>query len=178
MRWRRKLTPAKLLAALAALAAVSLAIIVIAKGNGDDPLIVDVFARQYSWSFGYPDQGNAFSAGELHVPLGRQIEFPMHSQDVVHAFWVPEWQIKEDVSAGTISTATVSPTRAGTYQLICAQRCGIEHASMRAKVVVESPADFDEWVSSLDRTIPPPLQDLIRVDTDLESISRDPGPRR
>jgi cytochrome c oxidase subunit 2 len=171
----------KSLAAAATLAAGVLVVIVILSeigGRSDNPLTVDVFAKQYTWSFGYPGKDNAFSAGELHVPLGRQIMFQMHSQDVIHSFWVPEWRIKRDISPGTITTTIVSPAQAGTYRLICAQLCGIEHSGMRTKVVVESPADFRKWIAGLHRTMPAHLLELIRVDTDLESISRDTGSSR
>jgi cytochrome c oxidase subunit 2 len=140
---------------------------------GDAPLTVDVFSKQYSWSFGYPGKGNAFSSGELRVPLGRQVQFRMYSQDVDHSFWVPEWRVKVDNPPGVAGTVTVTPDVAGTFQVICTQLCGIEHAYMRAKVVVEPRGKFNEWVDSLDQTVPPHLTELIRLDTELESIHED-----
>ena len=105
-----------------------------------NPLTVDVFSQQYAWSFGYPGKGNAYSQGELHVPLDRQVQFKMHALDVIHSFWVPEWRIKKDNVPGITTTAIVTPDKAGTYQLICTELCGFGHAAMRAKVVVEPPA--------------------------------------
>jgi cytochrome c oxidase subunit 2 len=165
-----------LVVAIVLLAVASATILLIAdnKGSASDPLAVDVFAKQYSWSFGYPGDGDAFS-DELHVPLGHQVRLEMHSQDVVHAFWVPEWQIKKDVPPAMTSTASLTPERAGTYQLICAELCGIDHSSMRAKVVVEQPAEFRKWIDGLDRTVPPHLMELARLDTELESIHREHG---
>ena len=66
-----------------------------------NPLTVDVFSQQYAWSFGYPGKDNAWSEGELHVPLDRQVHFKMHAQDVIHSFWVPEWRIKKDNVPGS-----------------------------------------------------------------------------
>src|SRR6476661_4539934 len=133
-----------------------------------DPLTVDVFSQQYAWSFGYPGKGNAWSQGELHVPLDRQVQFKMHSQDVIHSFWVPEWRIKKDNVPGITTTAIVTPDRLGTYQLICTELCGFGHASMRAKVVVEPPAKFREWVDGLKQKVPRDLMDSVTNDAEGE----------
>lgn len=127
---------------------------------------VDVFSQQFAWSFGYPGKGNAFSEGELHVPLDRQVEFKMHAQDVIHSFWVPEWRIKKDNVPGITTTAIVTPDRPGTYQLICTELCGFGHATMRATVVVEPPAKFREWVAGLEEKIPQEFMESIRQDTE------------
>lgn len=131
-----------------------------------DPLTVDVFAQQFAWSFGYPGEGNVWSEGELHVPLGRQVHFKMHSQDVIHSFWVPEWRVKKDAVPGITTTAIITPDRLGAYQLICTELCGFGHATMRAKVVVETPAKFREWVGGLTEEVPAPLAESIRQDTE------------
>ncbi len=130
-----------------------------------DPLTVDVFSQQYAWSFGYPGKGDVFSQGELHVPVNRQISFKMHSQDVIHSFWVPEWRIKKDNVPGITTTAVITPDKVGTYQLICAELCGFGHASMRAKVVVEPPAAFRRWVAGLKEKVPQPLEESVTQDT-------------
>jgi len=135
-----------------------------------NPLTVDVFSQQYAWSFGYPGKGSAYSVGELHVPLGRQVHFKMHSLDVIHSFWVPEWRIKKDNVPGITTTAIVTPDKIGTYQLVCAELCGFGHATMRAKVVVERPAEFREWVAGLKEEIPPPYLEAIRQDTETNPI--------
>jgi cytochrome c oxidase subunit II len=131
-----------------------------------NPLTVDVFSQQYAWSFGYPGKGNAYVQGEMHVPLNRQIQFKMHAQDVIHSFWVPEWRIKKDNVPGITTTAIVTPDKLGTYQLICTELCGFGHASMRAKVVVETPANFQKWVSGLEEKVPAPLAESINQDTE------------
>ncbi|HEY0391129.1 MAG TPA: cytochrome c oxidase subunit II [Solirubrobacterales bacterium] len=134
----------------------------------DNALTVDVFSQQYAWSFGYPGKGNAYSQGELHVPLDRQVQFKMHAQDVIHSFWVPEWRIKKDNVPGITTTAIVTPDKLGTYQLICTELCGFGHASMRAKVVVETPADFTKWVAALPEKVPAPLAQSITQDTETD----------
>jgi cytochrome c oxidase subunit 2 len=131
----------------------------------DNPLTVAVFSQQYAWSFAYPGKGYAWNEGELHVPVGRQVQFKMHAQDVIHSFWVPEWRIKKDNVPGITTTAIVTPDKVGTYQLICTELCGFGHASMRAKVVVEPATKFREWVAGLDQELPPALMESVKQDT-------------
>ncbi len=138
--------------------------------TADNPITIDVFSQQYAWSFGYPGKGNAWSEGELHVPLDRQVHFKMHAQDVIHSFWVPEWRIKKDNVPGIMTTAIVTPDKLGTYQLICTELCGFGHASMRAKVVVETPADFRKWVGGLKEKVPAPLAESIVQDTETNPV--------
>jgi cytochrome c oxidase subunit 2 len=129
-------------------------------------LTVDVFSQQYAWSFGYPGKEYAYSQGVLHVPVNRQVVFKMHSQDVIHSFWVPEWRIKKDNVPGITTTAVVTPTKTGTYQLICTELCGFGHASMRAKVIVQSQSAFDKWVEGLKEKVPPDLMVSVKQDTE------------
>jgi cytochrome c oxidase subunit 2 len=116
-----------------------------------DRMVVNVTSQQYEWGFEYPAQG-AIETRELHVPVDRQIEFKLHALDVIHSFWVPEWRIKKDNVPGITTRAIVTPNKIGTYQLICTELCGFGHGTMRAKVVVESQADFDAWAAAQ----PPP----------------------
>jgi len=138
--------------------------------KADNPLTVDVFSQQYAWSFAYPGKGYVWTEGEFHVPVNRQIQFKMHAQDVIHSFWVPEWRIKKDNVPGITTTAIVTPDKIGTYQLICTELCGFGHASMRAKVVVESPAKFREWVAGLDQKVPQPLMESVVQDDETDPV--------
>lgn len=143
--------------------------------RAENPLTVDVFSQQFAWSFGYPGKDLAYSEGEFHVPVDRQVQFKMHALDVIHSFWVPEWRIKKDNVPGITTTATVTPNKVGTYQLICTELCGFGHASMRAKVVVESPADFQKWVTGLKKKIPEPYLETIKQDTETDPAPLSPG---
>ncbi len=128
-------------------------------------MTVDVFSQQYAWSFGYPGKEYAYSQGILHVPVNRQIIFKMHSQDVIHSFWVPQWRIKKDNVPGITTTAIVTPDKVGSYQLICTELCGFGHATMRAKVIVQSESAFDKWVEGLKEKVPPDLMVSVKQDT-------------
>ena len=134
-----------------------------------DSLRVDVFAQQFAWSFGYPGKDNVWNEGELHVPVDRQVEFKLHGMDVIHSFWVPEWRIKKDAVPGITTTATVTPNRVGTYQLVCTELCGFGHSTMRATVVVEPPKDFRKWVAGLSTPIPSSYLKSISGDAEVET---------
>jgi cytochrome c oxidase subunit 2 len=136
----------------------------------ENPITIDVFSQQFAWSFGYPGKDNAYSEGELRVPLGRQVHFKMHALDVIHSFWVPEWRIKKDNVPGITTTAIITPDKPGTYQLVCTELCGFGHTTMRATVVVEPPAEFRKWVAGLKETIPPPYLETIRQDTETDPL--------
>ena len=128
-------------------------------------LTVAVFSQQFAWSFAYPGKDYAWSEGELHVPVNRQVQFKMHALDVIHSFWVPEWRIKKDNVPGITTTAIVTPDKVGTYQLVCTELCGFGHATMRAKVVVEPYGKWEKWVEGLDREAPKELMETVEVDS-------------
>ena len=119
-----------------------------------DPLIINVYSQQFAWTFGYPEEGNKWSEGEFRVPVGRQVIFKMNAQDVIHSFWVPEWRIKKDNVPGITTEAVITPDREGTFSLVCTELCGAGHATMRAKVVVESEEKFNGWLNGLENTVP------------------------
>jgi len=131
-----------------------------------DRQTINVYSQQFAWTFGYPEEGNKWSEGELHVPVGRQVDFRLNAQDVIHSFWVPEWRIKKDNVPGITTDAIITPDKIGTYQLICTELCGYGHTTMRAKVVVESEEDYEKWVKALPQKVPEGL--YLTADQQLE----------
>jgi len=107
-------------------------------------LIINVTGMQYAWIFNYPDTD--LTTGELHVPIGKKVEINMTANDVIHAFWVPEFRIKQDAIPGRQTNLSFTPRKAGDYQLICAELCGPYHGVMKSQVVVESQEAFDSWM--------------------------------
>ena len=126
-----------------------------------DAMPVTVIGQQFKWTFEYPemsvgsgDSATPVATDELHVPVGRQIEFTNVALDVLHSFWVPEWGIKRDLVPASDPEAqavdnqyVVNPDREGTFSVVCTELCGTGHATMRATVVVESQAEFDSWLA-------------------------------
>jgi cytochrome c oxidase subunit II len=121
------------------------------EAKADDRMPINVTAQQFKWTFEYPDAG--VTTDELHVPVDQQLEIKLTALDVLHSFWVPEWGIKRDaVPAGlggdeVDDEFVVTPNEEGTYSNICSELCGIGHSTMRSFVVVESQAEFDQWIS-------------------------------
>ncbi len=107
-------------------------------------LVVNVTGLQYAFIFNYPDI-NVYS-GELHVPIGKEVLLDMAANDVIHAFWVPEFRIKQDLIPGRQTQLRFTPKKEGDYKVICAELCGPYHGVMNTKVVVQTPEDFDNWV--------------------------------
>ncbi|MEH2414867.1 cytochrome c oxidase subunit II [Nostoc sp.] len=107
-------------------------------------LRINVTGLQYAWIFTYPETG--ITTGEMHVPIGREVEINMTANDVIHAFWVPEFRLKQDAIPGRQTEIRFTPKKAGDYVLICAELCGPYHGAMRAPVVIEPQEAFDKWV--------------------------------
>jgi len=133
--------PAVLVTIIAIASAVALAENGHLKANR---LQVDVTARQFAWSFKYPQYGN-FETTELRLEEGRQVELNLKALDVIHSFWVPEFRQKQGAVPGITTHLPITPTKVGTDTLICTELCGLGHALMRAKVIVMRPADFQRW---------------------------------
>ena len=109
------------------------------------PLPVDVTAMQFAFIFHYPE--GDITTGELHVPVGQPVALHMKAVDVIHAFWVPQFRLKQDVIPGQPTLLSFTATRAGRYPIICAELCGPYHGGMRSTVIVEEPDSFAAWVA-------------------------------
>lgn len=113
-------------------------------------MIIKVHARQFSWSFEYPEYGG-FISNELHLPVDRQVLLQMDSTDVIHSFWIPEFRVKQDVVPGRVTELRVTPTLINLpsqpYKVRCAELCGSAHYNMEAKVFVVDDATFQQWAA-------------------------------
>ena len=136
------IVPALLVIAIGVLSAVVLS----QNGEaGTNPMTIKVFAQQFAWRFEYPDEKN-LKSGQLVLPIDRNITFELESADVIHSFWIPAMGQKQDLVPGISTSIVITPTKIGTYSLICTELCGLGHATMRAVVQVVSEADFAAWV--------------------------------
>jgi len=104
---------------------------------------IEVTAMQFAFLFHYP-KGDILS-GELHVPVNQEISMRMESKDVIHAFWVPEFRIKQDVIPGQPTILNFTATKTGRFPIVCAELCGPYHGGMRSTVVVQDPKDYQSW---------------------------------
>ncbi|TVQ52803.1 MAG: cytochrome c oxidase subunit II [Spirulina sp. DLM2.Bin59] len=127
-------------------------------------LTVDVAGMQYAWIFTYPDSG--IISGELHVPLGQDVKLNLEAKDVLHAFWLPQFRIKQDVIPGQQTQLRFVATKTGTYPIVCAELCGSYHGGMRSQIIVHSPEDYQAWVESNTVAQAPGLEQVVAMSTD------------
>ncbi len=128
-----------------AISIVSSIVLVQNDDAGKNHMNVNVTARQFAWSFSYPGQGELTSA-QLRLPLGRPVLLHLRALDVIHSFWVPEFGQKQDAVPGHDTSLVITPTKLGTYPVICTELCGFGHALMRTSAIVMKPAAFQAWV--------------------------------
>jgi cytochrome c oxidase subunit 2 len=83
---------------------------------------------------------------DLHLPLGVPIKMNLRSIDVLHNFYVPQFRAKMDLVPGMITYFWLEPTRTGTFDILCAELCGVGHHAMRGTVVVDDKTAFNEWL--------------------------------
>jgi cytochrome c oxidase subunit 2 len=110
------------------------------------PLEIRIDGHQFYWQFTYPN--GATSINELHVPANRVVQVNIHSQDVDHSWWVPELQGKFDAIPGAPTHTWFRADRVGTYLGQCGEFCGVYHANMAARVVAESRAAYQSYISA------------------------------
>lgn len=132
--------PAMLVLSIAVVSAV-----VLAQNShaGRDPLVVKVSGEQFAWTFGYP---NGQSYGQLRLPVDRHVELQITAKDVIHSFWVPEFGQKQDAVPNEVNKLVITPTRTGTFDVICTELCGLGHSIMRTSAIVMPQAKFDAWL--------------------------------
>ncbi len=109
-----------------------------------DAMPVKVIARQWNWHFVYE---NGKEADTLYLPQGQPVKFLMTSLDVIHGFFLPDFREKQDVLPGRVTYLVLYPENLGTYQLTCSKYCGLHHALMYTKLIVEPPDKFLAWVN-------------------------------
>jgi cytochrome c oxidase subunit 2 len=85
-------------------------------------------------------------ATQLWLPKDRPVHFRVHTDDVIHSFWVPQFRLKTDAVPGITTRIRVTPDKVGSYQVVCTELCGIGHATMRQTVRVVEPPEFERWL--------------------------------
>lgn len=114
-------------------------------------VVVDVEAYQWGWTFSYPDLGVRVEDGPdldptFVIPVDSNIRFVLHSDDVIHSFFVPGFLYKHDVIPGQTFVVDVRTTKRGSYDGHCAEFCGLLHDQMNFQVDVVDRPDFDAWI--------------------------------
>ncbi|MCP4971891.1 MAG: cytochrome c oxidase subunit II [Arcobacter sp.] len=109
-------------------------------------IVVKVTGMKWSWSFEYE---NGKKSSELTVPVNKDIKLIMTApiNDILHAFFVPSFRIKEDVIPGQITKLWFNSEKKGKFDILCAEYCGTRHAYMRSYVNVVSQENFEEFLN-------------------------------
>ncbi|HEY1013896.1 MAG TPA: cytochrome c oxidase subunit II [Herpetosiphonaceae bacterium] len=125
------------------------------KPTGGEELRVQVIGHQWWWEFRYPDivddRGQPLvTANEMWVPADRVIDLEVTSVDVIHDFWIPGLSGKRDAIPNRENSIwfkadSVPDGAPQTFWGQCAEYCGTQHAYMKMRVIVASPADFERW---------------------------------
>ncbi|AXK40638.1 c-type cytochrome [Crenobacter cavernae] len=142
-----------------------------------DAWVLEVVGQQWQWSFRFPGEDGRLGASgaqyvgadnpfglnpadfrgrddvlvagsEVHLPLGRPIKVLLRSKDVLHGFFVPPFRARMDMVPGMVTYFWFTPTKAGRFEILCAELCGVGHSNMRGEVVVEDGAAFRAWLKA------------------------------
>ena len=111
------------------------------------PEIIKVTGQQWLWSFSYPEDGGV-SSPDLVLPLNRPVVFQVTSTDVIHSFWLPEMGIKIDANPAVTTSVSTTPTLLGTFNVRCAELCGLNHSYMETTATVMGGDDFNSWIQT------------------------------
>lgn len=143
----------------------------------DDAHELEVVAQQWQWSYRFPGQDRTLGksaiswvnasnplgldpedpagqddvlifGNEVHLPLDQPVKVLLRSKDVLHNFYVPQIRSKMDMVPGMVSYFWFTPTKLGSYEVLCAEYCGLAHYNMRGSLLVEERAAFERWLSS------------------------------
>jgi cytochrome c oxidase subunit II len=141
-----------------------------------DAAVVEVLGQQWNWSYRFPGKDGLLGAAdaklispenpfgidprdpkgqddilvsspELHIPLNKPVKILLRSRDVTHQFAVPQFRVKMDMVPGMVTYFWFTPTRTGSFNVLCEQLCGIAHFAMRGRVVVDEQPQFDAWLA-------------------------------
>jgi cytochrome c oxidase subunit 2 len=142
-----------------------------------DAAVVEVVGQQWNWSYRFPGKDGALGATdaslitadnpfgidpndskgqddvlvsnpELHIPVNKPVKILLRSRDVTHQFAVPQFRVKMDMVPGMVTYFWFTPTRTGSFNVLCEQLCGVAHFAMRGRVVVDEEPAFQAWLAS------------------------------
>jgi len=115
-------------------------------------VMVRITAKQFNWEIRYPGPDGKFDTdddvqvdNDLHVPLNKVVRVFLRSKDVIHSFFVPQMRLKQDAVPGREIMVWFQATKAGQYEIPCAELCGFGHSGMKGALYVQDAADYEKW---------------------------------
>jgi cytochrome c oxidase subunit II len=123
-------------------------------GSGPSPLVVpkgkklqvQVIAQQWEFTYRFPEYGGV-EVPHLELPVNQMVEMHVTSLDVIHSFWAYQLGIKADANPDVDNVLFVKPTKEETFEVRCAELCGIWHGAMFDHGHVVSRSAFDTWIA-------------------------------
>jgi len=125
-----------------------------------DAMEIHVVAKQWMWKFQHP--GGQREINTLHIPQGRPVKLSMISQDAIHSLYFPVMRNKQDVLPGTYTYMWFEANRPGSFEGKCAEYCGTDHSTMRVRLIILKPQEYEQWLQESDTS-----QSLARQGDDL-----------
>jgi cytochrome c oxidase subunit 2 len=120
-----------------------------------NPVVIRVLAEQWLWHFKYAGPDGVFGTSDditvdnaFHIPLNQPVRFEVTSQDVIHGFYLPDFRVHQDAVPGLTSLVWLQANKLGTYDIRCTQFCGTNHYQMKAQITVDSPQDYQAWLTN------------------------------
>jgi cytochrome c oxidase subunit II len=107
---------------------------------------VRVIGQQFAWHFQYLDEAGKPTTDTLYLPKDRPVKFDVVTRDVLHSFWSPSIRLKTDAVPGLTTHIRITPNKLGTFDIVCAELCGLGHATMRQNLHIVSPQAFEAWL--------------------------------
>lgn len=117
---------------------------------------IHITGYQFGWKYTYLNDGIGIKdSPDLVVPVNVPIAFDITTMDVMHSFWVPAWRMQMGATPAQTNYASITPSKIGEFDIVCAFLCGVGHTQMNSavegglvtKVRVVSQADFDKWIA-------------------------------
>jgi cytochrome c oxidase subunit II len=119
-----------------------------------DAIPLAIHAKQFEWNITYPGADGRIGGGDdftvrsqLHVPVNRPVVATLEAEEVIHSFFIPQFRVKQDAVPGMRIRVWFRPTKVGSYEIACAELCGMGHYRMRGSVTVHTQEDYDRWVA-------------------------------
>ena len=109
----------------------------------EDAMEVQGSARKWSWLFTYE---NGKTSKKLYVPVGKPVKVRLTSEDVIHSFFAPAFRVKRDCVPGMETYVWFVADEASSYNVFCAEYCGLGHSKMVTTIEAVTEEEFEEWL--------------------------------
>ena len=130
-----------------------------ASPNHAPPLVVQVVAQQWQFTYRFPTYGGV-ETRQLELPTNTLVRFNVTSLDVIHSFWAYELGVKADANPGVNNVAYVVTKGPLTFHVRCAELCGVWHGYMFNSGRVVPKAQFAAWIAQQQRQYAPATSKL------------------